>query len=197
MKKGIVITISIIILLTIGIIFGIFFFRQNKTQDSNMIGDKKLAVQEQETEKSSISNNTISTSSIQLKVSPNCKITEKQYYAGCDHLIKKVKEIPKNWINETQEEFQKHYQEWFIEKFEPDEITVYQEKEGFCGEHYVIKEHNGVLGIYTLDENGIENWKEDTQIQTIYLPEEDIQKLKQGITAIGNSQLHSILEDYE
>ena len=69
--------------------------------------------------------------------------------------------------------------------------------EGFCNEHYVLKVHNGVIGIYTVDQNGNETLKQDTEIQIQYLPEIDIENLKKGIYVIGDEALNSALEDYE
>ena len=63
--------------------------------------------------------------------------------------------------------------------------------------HYVVREHGEVLGIYTTDETGEETWKEDTDIATRYLTEEDLIKVQEGIKAIGDDQLHSVLEDFE
>ena len=57
--------------------------------------------------------------------------------------------------------------------------------------------HNGVIGIYTVDQNGNESLKQDTEIQIQYLPEIDIENLKKGIYVIGDEALNSALEDYE
>ena len=92
---------------------------------------------------------------------------------------------------------QKQYPDWKIEKFSSNEVVLYKEKNGYCDEHYVIREHNGVLAIYTLDENGKETWKQDTEIVTMYLPEVDLSRIKEGIKVTGTTNLRSILEDYE
>ena len=39
--------------------------------------------------------------------------------------------------------------------------------------------------------------KEDTEIQTRYLTDVDLEKVKTGIEAIGNTELNSVLEDFE
>ena len=184
--------IAIILLFALGVMIGIYFYQKEKTQDSNMI-TTKLAEKEQD----DIENKVVYTSTSEEKISPNCTIVEKQYFKGCDHLIKNIKEIPEEWINMTEEQIIKQYPDWTLESFSKNQIVVSQEKEGYCGEHYVIREHNGVLGIYTLDENGNETLKEDTEISTMYLTEEDLEILNKGIKAIGENQLHQVLEDYE
>lgn len=184
--------IAIILLFALGAMIGMYFYQKEKTQDSNMI-TTKLAEKEQD----DIENKVVYTSTSEEKISPNCTIVEKKYFKGCDHLIKSIKEIPEEWINMTEEQIIKQYPDWTLESFSKNQIVVSQEKEGYCGEHYVIREHNGVLGIYTLDENGNETLKEDTEISTMYLTEEDLQILNKGIKAIGENQLHQVLEDYE
>ena len=197
MRKGIAITLGIIALLLIGIATGIYVYNQNKTQDSNMLQQKELATEEQSNRNKE--NELVSTVAVEEKISPDCKIIQKQYSKGCDHLIKTEKDIEKEYINLTKQEFIEKYlsADWKLEKFSSDEIIIYQEKEGYCNEHYLVKEHNGVLGIYTLDENGQATFQEDTEIQTMYLPEMDIEKFKQGVEVIGEPELRTLLEDFE
>ncbi|MCI9039008.1 MAG: hypothetical protein HFJ29_03945 [Clostridia bacterium] len=196
MRKGwiIVIILGIMILFCIGVMAGVYFYEKEKTKDSNM-PTKQLASIEQNEDKEE--NETISTSILETKASPNCTVTEKQYFKGCDHLIKEIKEIPKEWINYTEEQVKAEYDAWKLESFTSNQIIVSQEKEGYCGMHYVVREHGEVLGIYTTDETGQETWKEDTDIATRYLTEEDLIKVQEGIKAIGDDQLHSVLEDFE
>lgn len=188
---AILLVIMVILLFALGVMMGIYFYGSDNTEDTNL-----LNVQLAE-ESISENNVTVSTSLTEEKVSPNCTIVEKQYFTGCDHLIKDIKEIPEDWINMTEEEIIEKYPDWTLESFTNNQIIVSQEKEGYCGEHYVIRTHDDVIGIYTLDENGKETLKEDTDIPTMYLTEEDLEILNKGIQAIGENQLHQVLEDYE
>ena len=188
---AILLIIMIILLFALGVMMGIYFYGSDNTEDTNLL-NVQLA------EESILENNvTVSTSLTEEKVSPNCTIVEKQYFTGCDHLIKDIKEIPEDWINMTEEQIMEQYPDWTLESFTNNQIIVSQEKEGYCGEHYVIRTHDDVIGIYTLDENGKETLKEDTDIPTMYLTEEDLEILNKGIQAIGENQLHQVLEDYE
>lgn len=198
MRKGWIITfiISAIILFTIGVGIGIFAYQKNQVHDSNQ-SSTKLAHQNEDKNESIITNELISTSNVEEKISPNCTIVEKQYFKGCDHLVKDIKEIPTNWINFNQEQIKSQYPNWTLESFTGNQIIVSQEKEGYCSQHYIIREHNGVIGIYILNEEGDEIFKEDTEIATRYLSEEDLQKLQEGIKAIGDEKLHKTLEDFE
>lgn len=190
----IAIILSIMILFFIGVMTGVYFYEKEKTKDSN-IPTKQLAELEKDENRSD--NETISTSTTEMKTSPNCTITEKQYFKGCDHLVKEIKDIPEEWINWTEEQIKKVYSDWQLESFTNNQIIVSQEKEGYCGKHYMIKENGNMLGIYTIDEDGKETFKEDTDIATRYLTEEDLIRVQEGIKAIGDDQLHSVLEDFE
>ena len=68
---------------------------------------------------------------------------------------------------------------------------------GFCNEHYIVKEDNGFISIYTVNKEGIQKLKEKTEISTMYLPEQDLENLKVGISIVGKMNLYSFLEDYE
>ena len=48
MRKGWMIAIIALLLLIVGIIVGIYVFKINQTQDSNMLDDKQLAKQQKE-----------------------------------------------------------------------------------------------------------------------------------------------------
>lgn len=198
MRKGwiIALVIAMIVLFGIGVSIGVYTSKKEKTQDSNRL-NKQLASQAIDQNGEDILNETISTSSTEEKTSHNCTIVEKQYFKGCDHLIKDIKEIPEGLINLGKEQIQEIYPDWKLESFDNNQIILSQEKEGYCGKHYVIRAHEGVIGIYTLDENKEETLKEDTEIAIRYLSDEDIEKLKDGIKVIGDEGLHKVLEDFE
>lgn len=82
-------------------------------------------------------------------------------------------------------------------KFTSSEIVLYMEKDEYCDRHYVLKENNGVIAIYKVNQENEAVFKENTQIQVQYLPEVDLINLKKGIYAIGEEKLNSILEDFE
>ena len=190
MKKWLIITICVLFLLGIGIAFAIFQYN-NETKGTELEETTELA--------NSKSNeiNTIETSTRDTKISPNAKIIKKEYYKKCDHLKKETEEVPRELINKEEEDVEKEYSDWKIEGYSPSEIVIYKEYDGICGDHYIVREHNGVLGIYKLNDNGEEVFERDTEIQTQYLPEIDIQKLREGITALGEAGLNSVLEDFE
>lgn len=198
MRKGWIIGITLFLLLVVSIIAGIYVYKQKEVQDGGRnFGGNELARQDEYiTNKQQ--ENIVSTIATEEKISPQCTLIKKIYYKQCDHLIREIEEIPEQDINKTKSEFEKAYaKDWKIEEFANEQIVISQEKEGFCGQHYVIKEHGNVVGIYSVDEIGKETLKQDTEIQIMYLPEEDLEKIRRGIEVIGDSNLYSTLEDYE
>ena len=150
MKKEWILGIIAFILLIISIVLGIYVYNLNKTKDSNMLHSVQLA---QIYNQNNSSNEAVSTSSTEERISPNCTIVEKQYYKDCDHIIRNEIPVENNLINYTKEDLEKKYKGWNVEEFTSNKVTVYKENEGFCPEHYVIRAHNGVLSIYTIDKD--------------------------------------------
>ena len=198
-KKWIVaVIVTIIIGLLIGIGFAMFS-GNNETEKMDYVSEKELAdAEEQVNSVNQIeSQNAIETSSTQDTISPNAIIIKKMYYEACDHLIRKTEDIPEELVNKTQEDVELEFPDWKIEEYTPTQIILYKTDSGNCGEHYFVHDHNGVIGIYTVDEYGIKTLEEDTEISTLYLPEEDVQNLKAGVEIVGYTNLVEFLEDYE
>ena len=198
-KKWIVaVIVTIIIGLLIGIGFAMFS-GNNETEKMDYVSEKELAdAEEQVNSVNQIeSQNAIETSSTQDTISPNAIIIKKMYYEACDHLIRKTEDIPEELVNKTQEDVELEFPDWKIEEYTPTQIILYKTDSGNCGEHYFVQDHNGVIGIYTVDEYGIKTLEEDTEISTLYLPEEDVQNLKAGVEIVGYTNLVEFLEDYE
>ena len=95
------------------------------------------------------------------------------------------------------EEIKEKYPGWEIKEFGKEQIIFYKEQEGICNEHYIIKDNNGYVSIYLIDEQGKEELKELTEIVTAYLPQTDKDALEQGIKVVGREQLNATLEDFE
>lgn len=196
-KKWVVMTI-IVAGIIMGGILGIFFWRNDDTSDTNMIDMQKLADKQNILEaKESSGNEAIETSSLKTNISPNAIIIEKRYYKACDHLIREVIDVPESLVNKKEDDVKALYKEWKVEGYSPTEIVVYKEFKGLCNEHYVVKENNGVIGIFVQDENNVLEWQEDTEIVTKYLPDEDLENLKVGVKIVGKTNLSTFLEDYE
>lgn len=193
MDKKYIITLSVIITIVIGIIVGIWLSNRNKTSNLEPEIQRELAKEENLQNEIQI----IQTANTEIKTSPNCLFVFQTYYKECNHTINEKKDIPKECVNQTEEELQEKYRDFKIKEFTSNQVTFYEEKEGICNEHYIIKDNNGYVAIYWVDSFGKETLKETTEIVTSYLPEVDKIKLKEGIKAIGQEELNARIEDYE
>ena len=134
---------------------------------------------------------------VEEKVSPNATLIIKKHYSGCGHTTKDYAEIPAELVNLKEDEVREALTGWELKGFSANEVVILKELTGICNEHYVLREKDGVIAIYTENENGDEILHEITEISTDYLTEQDREELKQGIKAIGKEELNSTIEDYE
>ena len=144
-----------------------------------------------------VNNSIIETNSNEVKVGPNTKLVLKKYYKDCKHTINSYVELPKELVNMTEEDMQNEYEDWSVEKFTEDEVILLKEEQGFCNEHYLLKEKDGFIAVYVIDKTGEEVLKELTGISTQYLPQNDLLNLESGIKVYGTEELNKTLEDYE
>lgn len=198
MKKYYIISIIGIIIFVILVSIGIIIYK-NTTSNIGMQVQNELVVDKNKIEENMINSNIdlVTTSSEEEKTSPNCLFIFKTYYKKCGHTAVEKEDIEEVMVNKTKEDLEKIYINWNIVTFRSDEVLFYKEEEGICNEHYVLKELDGYIAIYTLDEQENATLKETTSILTAYLPEEDIQRLNEGIRVNGKEELNQALEDYE
>ena len=197
-KKYAIIGIIVTVML-IGFFTGFYLYKinqiENKTEGKKigeLIEDECTAIAELKTKEELINAN-----SKEKKTSPNCTIILKIYYQKCEHIVEKKKTIEETEVNLTEEELKNRFPDWEVQKFTESEIVLYKEVNEFCNEHYVLKEKNGNIAIFKLDENNNEEFLEETDISMKYLEEEDLNKIKEGIYINSKKELNKTLEDFE
>ena len=84
-----------------------------------------------------------------------------------------------------------------ILNYQKNEIILYQENEGQCDEHYIVKDDNGKVTIYKKTKDGKEELLEETDIAIDYLTETDKINIKNGIEVNGKQNLNQFIEDFE
>ncbi len=204
MKKSWIILLALVIII-IGIIAGFFLFNKNGKSNNNIIESEINTISEkiedecteqyQELEKQA--NLQIETSSTEEKISPNCLITLKRYYNECKHTINEYIDVSKDLVNGTKEDLKKEYPNWEIKKYTSTEIVLYKEFESNCGQHFILKNDNGKITIYRVNENGEEEVYEETEISVEYLTETDKIEIQKGIRVNGIEELNQLIEDFE
>lgn len=199
MKKTWIISLIIIVIM-IGIVTGIILYntKQKDKNDNNMIENEMNKISEKVTD-DCINEyiDEIEANSNEEKISPNCLLILKRYYDECQHTINEYVDIPQDLVNGTEYDLKKEYPYWEIEKFSSTEIVLYKEFNSNCGQHFILKEDNGKITVYKINENSEEEVYEKTEISLEYLSETDKIKIKDGIKVNGIEELNQLLEDFE
>ena len=192
MKKSILFAFIFVAIIS-GISFGILVHLYN---DANL---EKATLEEVENANKlkERTENIIQATTNKTKTTPNTEVIYEVFYSQCNHIETKNEEIKREDVNQDREYFEDKYKDWQIRSFSEDKIELYKTEDKICDKHYIIKEKDGCIAIYTLDSAGNQNLKEVTDIQVQYLPEEDINLLKKGIGVIGDVELAKRIEDYE
>lgn len=188
-----IIYISIILCVIFSIITGIgtYKYSQRKTI-SNSITIKQLGDSGK-----SMDNEFVETASQEVRVNPTARIKMRQYYKKCGHTTENDFSVPEDIINMNKKQVENYYFGWNVESFSSSEIVVSKVNSGICDEHYIIKDVDGLVNVYYIDDSSNESLVYSTEIETKYLPKEDSEKLKKGISIVGKENLSSLLEDYE
>ena len=165
MRKWVIISLISVIILAIIISMVMIFWGRNKTSDIDTTSQKELANKiEQNMEESNIQ--IVSTSASEEKTSPNAMISFQTYYPKCEHTTIKNTQISEELVNMSEEEIKEKYKDWVLEEFSSNYIVFKTEKDGICDEHYMLKENNGYVAIYRIDESQNETLIETTGVVT-------------------------------
>ncbi len=196
MRKGYLISVIGIIIFAILVTIGVVIYinTNSKLEEKEINNTQKNQIEE-----NLIDSNIdlVQTTSEEEKISPNCVFIFKVYYKKCEHIVVNKEIANEVMVNKTREDLESIYKDWNIVTFRNDEVLFYKEEDSICGEHYMLKELDGCIAVYLLDEEEREVLKEKTAIITTYLPEEDVNRLKEGIRVDGKEKLNKTLEDYE
>ena len=204
MKKSWII-ILVILIIIIGIIAGLAIYNKNKKSNNNIIENEVNILSEKVTDKCTEEYQEIEeqakleieTNSNEEKISPNCLITLKRYYNECKHTINEYTDIPQNLVNGTQEDLKNEYPNWEIKEYSSNQIILYREFNSNCDQHFILKNDNGKITVYKINENNEEEVYEKTEISIDYLTETDKIEIQNGIRVNGIEELNQLIEDFE
>lgn len=201
--KKIWMIIPIILVILIGIVVGRLIYNNNgKLANKNNIIQNEINIVSEKVTDDCIEEyqevqEEIATNSQEEKISPNCLLILKKYYDECNHTINEYVDVPQDLVNGTEEDLKKEYPYWQIEKYSSNEIILYKEFNSNCGQHFVLREDDGKITVYKINENNEEEIYEKTEISVEYLSETDKGKISEGIKVNGIEELNQLLEDFE
>ena len=184
---------AVIMVVIIGFLTGLYIYvnSNNDINEKNYVNNNKIVYDEV------INNDIKKVDKIEQKILPSTQIIFEEYFTDCKHLITREEKDIEKVVNLTKEELEEIYNNWSVQEFSEERVVLYKESTGFCDEHYIIKNEEGYLTIYQLDENDNELLYNITDISTNYLPEEDLQQFKDGVILETKETLISFLEDFE
>lgn len=189
------------IVILVGIITAVVISKPNESKEQvkeeTQLADENILDECTDEYEELQENEMLQTNAQEEKISPNCSFTVRTYYKGCGHITSQYNNIPDELVNKTEEELKEMHPEYLIETFKSNEVVVYIEKEGKCGEHYLVKDLNGTVVIYERLSDGTERLIEETGISTDYLPETDKIQIQEGIEVNGKQELNKLIENYE
>lgn len=204
MKKTWLIILTLVIIV-IGILVGIEIYQKKESLQRNIVENEINTISEDITDECTEEYEEIKeqakldieTNSNEKKISPNCLIILKRYYNECQHTINEYINIPKTLVNGTKEDLQREYKNWEIQNFSSNKIILYRKFESNCGQHFLLKNDNGKIAIYKINENSREELYKETEISVEYLTETDKEKIQNGIRVNGIEELNQLIEDFE
>ena len=201
--KKIWMIIPIILVILIGIVVGRLIYNNNeKLANKNNIIQNEINIASEKVTDDCIEEyqevqEEVVANSQEEKISPNCLLILKKYYDECNHTINEYVDVPQDLVNGTEEDLKKEYPYWQVEKYSSNEIILYKEFNSNCGQHFVLKEDEGKITVYKINENNEEEIYEKTEISVEYLSETDKGKISEGIKVNGIEELNQLLEDFE
>ena len=201
--KKIWMIIPIILVILIGIVVGRLIYNNNeKLANKNNIIQNEINIASEKVTDDCIEEyqevqEEVVANSQEEKIYPNCLLILKKYYDECNHTINEYVDVPQDLVNGTEEDLKKEYPYWQIEKYSSNEIILYKEFNSNCGQHFVLREDEGKITVYKINENNEEEIYEKTEISVEYLSETDKGKISEGIKVNGIEELNQLLEDFE
>lgn len=193
-----------IILLIIGISF--LVLSSNLKKEGNKYYDELATKEKTDNIQNSINSintnyidntDVVITSYSKFKISPNTKIVFETFYKKCNHKFTVEQITPNELVNLNEEELKTKYKDYDIKLFSVEKVILYKEIDEYCGSHFALRESEGVIAVYKINNNGKEEIMDLTDISVQYLPETDKLNLKTGIKIYGEENLDKALEDFE
>ncbi len=177
------IIILIFSLLTLGALTGYFVFAPSSPSVSGTTPAPNLS-------------NSLQKASTKETINSNTKIVYEYVYLGGHKEVNETT-APKSWFGLNLSQFRTLFEDWQIKEFSPQKIIVSKNMNTYSPNHYVLGVYNGYVAVFQKNDAEKTNVKQVTKTPVASLPEQEQKKLTNGIDFYGDSELISILEDYE
>ncbi len=184
MRKILLIIVLPILLVTIGFFIGNIFLKP-VVENKNEVSQNHENIRT-ENYLNEVKNNEIAVNTTEEKISINTNMKKITFYNNCNHQLEIIINDKDKYINMTKERLQQEFPDWEIKEFNQENVILYKEENDFCNEHFLAKDEDGYITIYTIDnEENILELLDKTDISTKYLTRNRSRKFKKR-----NSNLH-------
>ena len=170
-------------------------YKLEKIDIANFSGEKDNNKPSKEN-KIDLTENIITVSTDEIKLSPNAEMVIRKNFKLCGHTTVNRMNIPMEMVNYTESELEKKYTGWNIEKFTQEEVILSKEIEANCDEHYVLRIEEEKLKIYSQITEDKYNYIDELNIQIELLPSLELAELEHGIEVYGEEELNNLVENY-
>ena len=186
-----------VVAILLGFFIGLKLYKKEEKLDNIILENSTANIQINNTIEE-ITNTEIPTSISKEKVSINTEIFEQIHYKECDHIIETQIKNKDKYINMDREDIKKRFPEWEIKEFTSEKLVLLKQESDFCNEHFLVKDVDGYVTIYTLNSmDNVLEILETTEIETRYLTDTDRNNLKNGIKVYTKQNLNKVIEDFE
>ncbi|NLK37005.1 MAG: hypothetical protein GX299_02850 [Epulopiscium sp.] len=158
------------------------------TQSTSKPEPKVILQQDKESQEKEVSSTT-------NKIQPYTQMVY-QYYYPQDGITKVQEEVPPYFLLDlTLEDVKRLYEDWQIISFSDKKVIMRRSMDGNSDERYILGQQDGSVAVfYEEEKNGI-SLHELTKIPVSSLPQEDQERLQEGIFVLGDENLSKVLAD--
>lgn len=133
-------------------------------------------------------------------VTDDIQIVFNTHYKSTGDIVKKEIKLPKEWVGRNFDELKtylkENYVEWNIRECTKNSVELYQVTDKNPPNCYILKEQNGYIGIFQVNEVGENVLLEQTEIPMSSLSDADLEYIKKGIILKKREEVNQRLEDY-
>lgn len=135
------------------------------------------------------------------RITPNTKILWKTFYKQCGDSNTLETEAADDMINLTKSEFEEYLKKIYPDQrlidFSSTKVSLYEEKDHLCKNHFIVGEENDKIAIFKIGDNGeriLDKLFDDYPISV--LRKLDQEKIKEGIVVDSEDELYNLLENF-
>lgn len=130
------------------------------------------------------------------RITPYTEMVFQYYYEEDGKIVEESIEPPYFLIDLTRDEVQQKYSDWQISYFSNQRVVMKKNISSRSPFHFIVGIHEGYIAIFYDNGSGELELKEITETPISSLPEEEQNKLREGIRVYGEETLIRLLEDY-